>query len=81
MSPLSRSKVVVSRQWDNPQILCEITKDGISLAINGDAFVRAVVTEVGNPTLLVTQKQLREKLDEAFQRVIDEIKRASSHIV
>lgn len=76
-----RSAVVVSRLWKKPEILCQVTEDGISLSISGEHFIASVVESVGNPSLLVTKKQLEAALVRAFAEVIDEVKRASVAVV
>lgn len=76
-----KSAVVVSRRWNSPEILCEVTGDGISLSISDEAFIDSVVESVGNPTLMVTKSQMKAAITKAFRDVIDEMKRASVAVV
>lgn len=76
-----RYKVVVSRNWHQPDISLLVTDERIELWMEMDDFVKAVVTEIGNPTLMVTQSQLQKKLQAAATKVLEGMKRETVQIV
>lgn len=76
---MKSSHVVISRDWDNPQINIDITDESIGIKMRLDDFIPALVaeldaaalvagmvTEIGNPTTLVTKAQLASALTDAI---------------
>ena len=77
----NKTVVTVSRLWNNPHITTTVTNAEISLAMSGDDFIEAMLAELGSPAFVMTQKQLREKFEAAFQKVISGIKEESAKVV
>ena len=76
-----KSVVVISRRWDNPKINISVTNEGIGMVMSLDKFIVAVGKEMGNPTMLITNKMLVDKLNAVTNVVIDEMKEATKHAV
>ena len=74
-------KVIVSRKWNSPEILVEVTSDGISLEMSLANFLESVVSEAGSPAFVFSQATLLQKLQAASTVVISEIKDASKYVV
>lgn len=74
------SKLVVLRRWDNPNVQVYVSADEISLELPVKSFISALAAEVGNPTMLMTKKQLLDALLKASDRVVGEVKQASVHV-
>ena len=77
---VSKRGVVVSRKWDNPRIDVWFTQEEIGIHMELDSFINAIVAECGNPTLLLTNAQLAERVYTAVLRVVDEMKAATAQI-
>lgn len=73
--------VRISRQWHNPTITIDITKDEIAIAMPLVDFVRSIASEVGNPLALVTQAQLERKLLEAATSVTESMKHETTAVI
>jgi hypothetical protein len=73
-------KVVISRYWHKPEISI-LVKDGISLEIGLEDYLKAVVAEMGNPTTLFTRAQLERRLLDAGRAANEKIKEASKQAV
>lgn len=76
-----KQMVVVSRKWNNPSIQMWVNDKEIGLAMTASEFLDSLVAEVGNPTLLVTKQMLRNALEQAANKVFDEMKSHSTKIV
>ena len=76
-----RSLVTVTREWHNPQINIHVTHLDIKLDITLDDFLKAIVEEAGNPTMLLTKAQLLARLEKAAEVVVDKVKQESIKIV
>jgi hypothetical protein len=79
--PRAKYKVVITRNWHQPEISMLVTDERIELWMDMDDFVRAVVAEVGNPTFMVTGKQLQARLAAAAETVLSGMKRETVKIV
>lgn len=73
-------KVVVSRNWDNPNIELFINAASVGARMELYDFINAVLEEVGNPTLLVTKAALNKKISEATAKVVAEMKNQTVNI-
>lgn len=70
-----RQIVIISRKWNHPKISMIVTDDDISFCMDLSDFRDALKQE-----LALTNGQI-EKIDEAFQSVIDGIKNESVRIM
>ncbi len=77
---MDKGIVVVSRKWASPAIAVTVTSKDISMEMDLTEFLRTLVDITGNPTLLVTKAQHLKKLNEASEQIIEEMKRASTHV-
>jgi len=66
------SYVTVSRHWDNPQILSNITIEGIAIGMEIKDFTKALKIEMG-----LTD----DAMDKAVVRVLEKMKEESTKIV
>lgn len=78
---MAKNVVVISRRWGNPKIDISVTGEGISMEMNLTEFVESVASEMGNPTMLVTNKMLADKLKLAVNTVVAEMKDATKHAI
>lgn len=76
-----REKVIVSRKWHQPEIRTFVSIDQVGSEISLDDFLQAMVEHMGNPTLLVTKNALQSKVQQASIAVLDEMRKATIHIV
>lgn len=74
-----RSKLVISRHWDNPKIAVTIDNEGIALKMLVDDFFKVLAAEIGNPTFIMTEASLVKKMKEAMPKIESKIKETSSH--
>ncbi len=77
----SKSVVVKSRKWDNPNILAYVNNEEIGLAMKLDDFLNALVEEIGSPALIVTKEQLKNKVMQARKVVEMEMHDMSRAVV
>ena len=75
---MNKSVVVVSRQWKNPKISIDITKEGIAIAMSLDDFLQALAAEYGNPATTLTEFQHLVRLHAAAAVVTDSMKRETT---
>ena len=66
------SYVTVSRHWDNPQILSNITIEGIAIGMEIKDFTKALKIEMG-----LTD----DAMDRAVVRVLEKMKEESSKVI
>ncbi len=72
------TRVVISRYWHHPQISYRVTNDSISLGTDVRDYLAALVEEIGNPSMIMTKKQLLERLIAASHAVHGRIKESSA---
>lgn len=77
---MNRHKIVVSRKYHGTQIEAFLT-DELGARMDLDDFLDALVEEVGNPTMVFTKASLKAKLKFSSIAVIDEMKKATVHVV
>ena len=73
--------ITVSRYWNNPQIMTVLWKDGISLTMNLDDFVKALKEEVGSITWVFRKSTFEEMMDTAIKSIVEKIKEESVKVV
>jgi hypothetical protein len=74
------NKVVVSRQWHNPQINVFVDAKEVGSEIDLDDFILAMLEIVGKPTYIMTREQLKTKVFAAKQTIVEELKKATVHV-
>lgn len=78
---MEKTAVVISRKWNNPKITVMVTSKEISMEVSIDQYLESLLAEMGNPTLLVTKEQLKNKLFTASAAVIQEFKGSTRFVV
>lgn len=78
---MKRSKVVVGRKWNNPQIYTHVDSEKIEMQISVEDFLTALVEEMGSPAMVMTRAALRARLAAAAKQVLEEVKRVSREVV
>lgn len=73
--------VTITRHWSSPEIAIKISDELISLSISLEDYEKALAEELGNPALLLTNKQLKDKLILASRKVIEKVKEESAKVV
>lgn len=76
-----KTRLVTSRKWKNPEIESFVSADDVGAAIDIEAFLDALVEEIGNPTLLVSKTKLRERLGAATSAVLKELRDSTRYVV
>lgn len=75
-----KTKTVISRHWDKPEITVRITNIGIGIEMNVDDMLKALVEEMGTPAFMFTKDVLKEKLIKAMRSVEQKVKEASNYV-
>lgn len=78
---MNKEVVLISRNWDNPEIKITVTDKGISIEMSLTDFITAVSEETGNPTLMFTTEQLRRNLQLAAGIVCTENKKLTTQVM
>lgn len=77
---MNKETLIVSRQWNSPTIRVFMNQKEVGAEMDIKEFLEALVVNVGNPTLLVTKTQMLNKLNEATEAIVIEMKRATIHV-
>lgn len=72
-----REIVTISRHWGNPVIKVRVNHEAIGLQIRIDDYLVALVAEIGNPAMMLTQAQLLARLRGAAERVRMKVQESS----
>lgn len=75
-----KTKIIVSRKWDKPEIEVFATS-AIGAKMDVNDFLSALVEEMGNPTMLLTKAQMKAKMIAASEVVIREMKSTTVHVL
>lgn len=78
---MEKRLVVKSRKWHQPNVETYVTHKEIGVQIDLDDFLQALVAEIGNPTFLLTKKQLTKALQAAADSTIDEMASHTNRVV
>lgn len=82
MSEIKEHNVLtISRKWHQPKITTTISTIGITLTIDLEDFILAVLDEVGNSTLLLTKSKFEAKFRKAVDNVLLGIKEESAKVI
>lgn len=74
-------KVIVSRQWANPEITIEMSTDGISIKMDMDEYLESLVSQVTNLSITFTKATLLAKLKEGHSNIVKEMKKSTTYAV
>jgi hypothetical protein len=74
-------RVTVSRRWNNPTITSRITIDELSLSMDMDNFVIALIEELGSVAFVFTRKEIDKRVRESVFKILDGIKFESSKVM
>jgi hypothetical protein len=72
--------VTISRKWNNPEIMAFMDDVEVGAQVGLSDFVEAMVRVMGSPTMILTKKQLRERMFDSCHEVLEEVKRATNHL-
>ena len=75
---MNKTKVTISRYWDNPTITTVVTNESISLSIDINDFISFLKKEIGSIALTFSNKSFEEKIDNAVATVLEKIKEESA---
>lgn len=73
-------KVAISKKYGKKDILINVLNGDLTVSRDLDAFLSLVAKEIGNPTLLLTTKQLEKVMLEKAQIVIKDMKQATAQM-
>jgi hypothetical protein len=76
-----KAVVLVSREWHEPRIRIQVSVEGVSIAMELEDFLQAMVQETGNPAVVMTQAGLLKRLRLAADRVVMGMKTETARIV
>ena len=75
-----KTVAIVSRKWKNPAIEAFVTSTEVGGVMDIQDVLVSLVEEIGNPTMMMTKKQLLTKMQLAWEVVEKEIKDSTRHI-
>lgn len=78
---MNKSKVVVSRQWKNPEITAFVDAQEVGASMSVAQFIESIVEQSGNPAMVMTKSQLTARLQAAAEAVIVEMKRSTAKVM
>jgi hypothetical protein len=76
-----KTKIVVSRKWQEPEIELFVNQTEVGAKMSLNDFKLAVHAHIGSPALLMTKAQMLTALDAAITAVVTEMKDNTKHIV
>jgi hypothetical protein len=76
-----KESLVISRHWGNPEIKITVNQEKIELLTNIKDFTDALIAEIGNPLMILTRAQLKQRIENAAHVVIEKIKEASAQVM
>lgn len=68
-----KTKIVTSRQWNNPNINTFVSEDEVGASMDLTDFITALLHELGDPQK-IKEQDLRSKVEIAAQAIIHEMK-------
>lgn len=69
--------VTISRYWNNPKIITEVTGEKIALSMEMGDFLKAVKNEIGSVATVITKQEFSTRLDKAVETVLEKVKEES----
>lgn len=75
-----KEAVVISRQWNNPTIRAYMTVKDVGSEMELNEFLKTILEIVGSPTFTMTKNQLANKIFEAKNQILVEMKKATVHV-
>jgi hypothetical protein len=76
-----KSRVCIRKKWGQPiETVVELYSNGITLTTTLDDFLFALVKEVGNPAMLLTNNGLLLKVQKAAEAAKLELQQASIEV-
>jgi hypothetical protein len=78
---IKKQAVVISKEWNNPEIRVTIRDSGIQLECKLDDFLAALATEMTHPLVSFTKTRMVDQMQAAKNSVLDKIKQASIQVV
>lgn len=78
---MSATTVLVSRKWHKPEITITVNDEAIGIQMPITEYLKALVAEAGNPTLLTTKAGLERRLQAASEKVVEGMKSETARAV
>ena len=76
-----KTKITISRTWNNPQIRITVTSEEMSLEMDMEDFKVALKQEIGSVTWTFKKQTFEKAMDEAIRRVISGVKEESMKVI
>lgn len=77
MDKNEKATLVISRYWNHPQITVKVSDERIKVEMPLDEFLKALVTEVSHPSLILTRSSLEKELLGKLNTVLEKAKEAT----
>lgn len=79
LEEFKRTTVIISKKWNYPAIVVEVTTEDLKLSLPLDKYMESVLRELKHPITLLTRKQLVNAVRDAMRAVEIEMKEMSKH--
>lgn len=73
--------ITISRLWKNPQIMTILNRDGISLTISFQDFVKALTEEIQGKLPFITKKGTQKTIKKIIENISEGIKEESKKLL
>ena len=74
-------KVIISRQWKNPEIKVWMSSTDVGGEMGMDEYLESLVEQVSNLSFTFTKTTLLAKLKEGHANIVNEIKHTTKYVV
>ena len=73
--------VTIMRKFGNPQIVIDVSDDLIGISMKLPDFLDALAEEIGNPTMVITKKQLADRISKAADVIVRDMKLETTKVM
>lgn len=77
---MKKRAIVVSRKWKELQIEAFMSNEEVGAKTDLTQFMKAVADQMGSPTFVMTRAQLLQKLLDATELVVKELKDGTRYV-
>lgn len=77
---MKKRAIVVSRKWKELQIEAFMSNEEVGAKTDLTQFMKAVADQMGSPTFVMTRAQLLQKLLDATEVVVKELKDGTRYV-
>jgi hypothetical protein len=75
-----RTKLVISRHWNNPEIQITVDEKRIVLFADLDDFIVALISEIDKP-ITFSKAALADKIASASRKAVEKIKQSTNQVM